>query len=369
VQLIGWTTFEIAASLISERLRPLYVVAAGALAIGMAVRPLGVVRGYLKRVAVWAVIASTVYLFVQVLRRPLPSLGEGSWQAFWKGCDIVIALAVSWIPLSADYSRHSRSPRAAFGGAFVGYALASGAFFTLGVLAHLAFSQQAPGGQIDLVVSLLAIPAGGLALLILVVDELDEAFADLYSTVVSLQNLRASLDRRWLAVAVGVLATGLALVFDIVAYESFLLLIGSLFVPLFGAFAVDYFVFRRGAWDVSEQARPRWVMLLPWAAGFVAYQLVNPGLVGWWQRFWVGRQGDLGVAPPAWASASLVSLAVAAGLALAIGLAGRAGPRAPHSTPAGPPSSSPAVSPGTALMPTSRQLPSDPRRDQPTWSR
>jgi NCS1 family nucleobase:cation symporter-1 len=323
VQLVGWTTFEIvviataAARLTGPAWEPVFAVGAGALATLMTIRPLAVVRGYLKRVAVWAVLASTAYLFVQVLRRPLPPLGDGSWQAFWKGADIVIALAVSWVPLSADYSRHSRSAGAAFGGAFVGYGLASGAFFTLGILANLAF------GQVDVVAALLAIPAGGLALLILVVDELDEAFADLYSTVVSIQNVRPSLDRRWLAVGVGALATGLALSFDIVAYESFLLLIGSVFVPLFATFAVDYFVLRRRHWDVSAAARPRWAMLLPWAAGFVAYQLVNPGLVGWWQRFWVERQADLGLAVPAWASASLVSLAVAALLALAVGLAER----------------------------------------------
>jgi nucleobase:cation symporter-1, NCS1 family len=321
VQLVGWTSFEIvviaaaAAQLTSERLRWVFVVAAGALTILMTIRPLAVVRGYLKRVAVWAVLASTAYLFVQVLRQPLPPLGEGSWQGFWKGADIVIALAVSWVPLASDYSRHSRSRGAAFGGAFVGFGLASGAFFVLGVLATLSF------GGADVVASLLAIPAGALALLILVVDELDEAFADLYSTVVSVQNVRPSLDRRWLAIGIGTLATVLALTIDIVAYESFLLLIGSVFVPLFGTFAVDYFVFRRRAWDVSAAARPRWAMLLPWAAGFVAYQLVNPGLVGSWQRFWLARLADLGFTPPAWASASLVSLGVAAALGLAVGLA------------------------------------------------
>jgi nucleobase:cation symporter-1, NCS1 family len=329
VQLVGWTTFEIviiaeaAARLTSPSLRPVLIVAGGVLATVMTIRPLGVVRGYLKRVAVWAVLASTVYLFVQVLRQPLPPLTQGSWQAFWKGADIVIALSVSWVPLAADYSRHSRSTGDAFWGAAAGYTLGAGSFFALGVLAHLAYTP--PGGDPFAVIgSLLAIPAGGLALLILVIDELDEAFADLYSTVVSVQNVRPSLDRRVLAVAIGALCTVLALVLDIVAYESFLLLIGSVFVPLFATFAVDYFVLRRGAWDTSERAGGRWVMLLPWAAGFVAYQLVNPGLVGPWQRFWLGVQDGLGLIPPAWASASLVSLAVAAVLALAVGWPGRA---------------------------------------------
>jgi nucleobase:cation symporter-1, NCS1 family len=328
VQLVGWTVFELviiaesAARLTSESLRPLYVVAGGLLATAMAIRPLGTVRGYLKRVAVWVVVASTVYLFVQVLRQPLPPLAAGSWAAFWKGADVVVALAISWAPLAADYSRHARSAASAFWGAFAGYGLASAAFFALGVLANLAYA-GGQAGQVDVIGALLAIPAGGIALLVLVVDELDEAFADLYSTVVSVQNLRPRLDRRVLAVVIGALATVLALVLDIVAYESFLFLIGSVFVPLIGTFVVDYYLLRRHAWDVSDRARPRLRMLVPWAAGFVTYQLINPVQVPGWADFWAGLQADLGFVPPAWLSASLASLAVSAAVALAVGLPGR----------------------------------------------
>jgi putative hydroxymethylpyrimidine transporter CytX len=322
-QNLGWATVEImviaaaVGRLLSPSWRPVAVVATGAAATLMALRPLGVVRGYLKRVAVWVVLASTAYLFVQVLRRPLPALGDGSWTAFWKATDIVIALPISWLPLAADYSRHSRTGRAAFGGAAIGYGLATIAFLLLGVLATAG---DLAGD--DVIASLLALPAGALALLILVIDEVDEVFANVYSTVVSAQNLQPRLDRRWAAVAVGAVATVLALVFDdYVAYESFLLLLGSVFVPLFAAFVVDYYLVRRGDWDVSDDSSTRWPMVIPWVAGFVTYQLVNPGLVSSWQRFWVARQGDLGFAPPSWASASILSFVVAGVLAYVIGRA------------------------------------------------
>ena len=324
-QNVGWGALEIwiiaesATRLTSPGWRWVFVVAAGTLATFMATRPMGVVRGYIKRVAVWAVLLSTAYLFVRVLQRPLPAFGDGSWRAFWKGTDLVIALPISWIPLAADYSRHSRSARAAFGGAFLGYGAATLAFFSLGVLAYASFNLEG-----DVIASLLALPAGGLALLILLFDELDEVFANLYSTVVSVQNVRPRLDRRTLTIAVGVLCTVLALFVDLIAYEGFLLLIGSVFVPLFATFAVDYYLLRRGRWDVSEQARPRWEMLVPWVAGFVTYQLLNPGIVGWWQRWWIDRQGDLGFTPPTWASASIGSFLVAAVLAFAIGRVRRA---------------------------------------------
>ena len=46
-------------------------------------------------------------------------------------------------------------------------------------------------------------PVGAVAVAILVLDELDEAFANLYSTALSAQNVRPALDRRTIAVAVG----------------------------------------------------------------------------------------------------------------------------------------------------------------------
>jgi hypothetical protein len=74
---------------------------------------------------------------------------------------------------------------------------------------------------------------------------------------------------------------------------------------------------------VSDVAPARWAMVVPWLAGFVTYQLVNPGFVGPWQRFWTARQHDLGFTPPAWTSASLLSFFVAAVLAAIVGRVSR----------------------------------------------
>jgi putative hydroxymethylpyrimidine transporter CytX len=326
-QCVGWATFEIviiaetADRVVGGGWRWPFVVAAGTLATFMAIRPIAVIQT-LKRYVVWLVIASTIYLFVQILREDLGSWTDGGFDGFWIAVDLVASLSVSWIPLCADYSRHSRDGRSAFVGAAVGYGLSSATFFALGVLA-LASLGLAPG--FDVIDALIGIPVGWLALLILVIDEVDEAFANVYSTAISAQNLAPRVDRRVLAVAVGATATVLALVFDIVAYESFLFLIGSVFVPLFATFAVDYYVLRRGAWDVSEDAPARWVMVIPWALGFVTYQLLNPGLVDWWARWWVDRRDAIGFTPASWMSATIGSFLVAAVLAYVVGRA--TGPR------------------------------------------
>ncbi|WP_448615199.1 purine-cytosine permease family protein [Modestobacter sp. URMC 112] len=322
VQCVGWATFEIvviaeAASRALDAPRWPFVLAAGAMATVMALRPLGVVR-VLARYAVWLALAAVAYLFVQVLAEPLPPVATGAATSFWTATDVVIALPVSWFPLVADYTRHVRGGRAAFAGASLGYGLATVTMFTLGALALVAYGRAG----LDVIDALLAVPLGLLAVLVLLVVEVDEAFANVYSTAVSAQNLVARLDRRVLAVLVGTAATLLALVLDVAAYEPFLFLIGAVFVPLVGVFVLVYFVLPRGGWDVSDTAPARPLLLLPWAAGFVAYQLTLPtyftGPGAGWTAWWAARQGDLGIDPANGWSASLVSLAVAAVLTLLV---------------------------------------------------
>jgi NCS1 family nucleobase:cation symporter-1 len=327
LQCVGWATYEVwvisyAAYGVWDGLpRWVYVLAAGAVATGMALRPLGSVR-LLKRIAVVAVVLCSAYFLIETLRRPLGPL-TGGWTGFWTSTDLVIALPVSWIPLVADYSRFSRDPKAAFSATALGYAVSSAAFFLLGVLALRAYASASS----DVVGALLAVPAGAVALCILAVDEVDEAFANIYSTATSVQNIAPRLDRRALALVVGGLATILALAVNGAEYEPFLLLIGAVFVPLGATFVVDFFVNRRRTYRVDDAAPGRWLMALPWAAGFVAYQLTTPTVLDrWagWGTFWTHAQDWLGISATNGFSASIVSFAVAAVLTALVGLVERA---------------------------------------------
>lgn len=314
VQLVGWTTFELVTiSTALHQLAPtlprwVYALAAGVLTTLLALRPLGWIRVLRKYVTV-AVLLALVYLGVQLLGHPLPALGEGSWDGFWVAVDTVIGVAVSWVPLASDYSRHARTTRSAFLGSFVGYGVTQIACYTIGLLALVTVAGRDPDKIFG---SFIAIPLGALVFGVLTIRELDQSFADTYSTAVSVQNLRPRWDRRALAVTVGLLATLGALAFDIGDYENFLLLIGSLFVPLLGVLVVDYFVVCRGRWDLSEQARARWANLLAWALGFVAYQLVNPGSVSWWTALWAPVNQAVGFTAPSWLGASPFAFIVAA---------------------------------------------------------
>ena len=75
------------------------------------------------------------YLFVQLIRHPLPGFTHGTWSGYWAATDTVVAVAISFAPLAADYTRHSRSPRAAFAGAMAGYSATQVLCYVIGLLA------------------------------------------------------------------------------------------------------------------------------------------------------------------------------------------------------------------------------------------
>jgi purine-cytosine permease-like protein len=254
-------------------------------------------------------VIAMIYLFVQVLRHPLPDLTTGSWRGFWAGSDVALAVAVSWIPVASDYSRHSRSSGAAFGAATVGYSVTQILCYVLGLLA-LAGTTDQPFQPF------LALPVGALFFAVLMVREVDQSFANVYSTGVSVQNLLPKADRRVLTVIIGALTTVLALVMDMSQYEGFLTLLGSVFVPMCGVLVADYFL--RGNqkhWNTSGAAPSRWSMLLAWALGLAVYQLINPGAVGAWSTMWQHIAKWLGFSTQSWMSASVFSFLVAGAFA------------------------------------------------------
>lgn len=341
LQNVGWGAFELyiiaaAAAGISARvlgpgLRALWVFVFGAVCVLMAVGgPVAVVRTWIRRYAVWLVLGSSAYLTVFMLttydvgafwRAP----GGGGFPRFWQGVDLVVALPISWIPLVADYTRFARTGRSAFWGAGLGYFIANVWFFVIGVLLLLGRPGTDPVDPAAFVGALLAIPAGGLAMLILLVDETDEAFANIYSASVSVQNVFPRLGQRALSAGIGALCAVLALVVNLVQYENFLLLLGALFVPLFGVLAADYYVLRRGRYEPERlygraAGGVRGGALAAWVGGFLVYNWINPGTVSWWQSAMrVLLQDWLSLPVPAsWLGASLVSFSASVALTLVL---------------------------------------------------
>jgi NCS1 family nucleobase:cation symporter-1 len=315
LQLFGWSIFELvtiatAAHTVASGVPKWgYVLIAGVLTALLTIRPLGAIR-VLRKYATGAVLIVMCYLLIQLLRHPLPAFTHGTWSGYWAATDTVVAVAISFAPLAADYMRHSRSSRAAFAGAMAGYSVTQVLCYVIGLLALVTVAH---GNSNDIFGAFIALPVGSLGFAILAARELDQSFADVYSTAISIQNLRPLWDRRVLAGLISALVTAGALWLNIADYENFLTLLGSVFVPMSAVLIVDYFAdYLAGRrWDLSAAARSRWAMLLPWAAGFVVYQLINPGYVSWWASAWSSFGQDIGFTPASWMSASILSFCAA----------------------------------------------------------
>lgn len=316
-QCLGWAVFELI--VIAEGLTAVSggaiphwacVLLAGVVTTALTIRPLGVIRVLRRYVSVLVVVALVV-LLIGLLRRPMEPV-TGSWSGFWLAVDAAIALTISWVPLGADYSRHSRSERSAFLGGFLGYGVTQVLCMLMGVVA-LSQVQQDGDRIFDL---FLALPLGTVAFAVLVLRETDQSFANVYSTAVSIQNLVPRWDRRVLTVAIGTLSTAAALTLDIGRYTSFLYLIGGVFIPMSGALIGAWAGTRGAGWDTSAQAPTRPWMMVAWAAGFVTYQLVNPGQVGAWSQAWTKAGETLHTLGHPWLSASIAAFLVSAAFAL-----------------------------------------------------
>ena len=334
LQCLGWATFELiiiaaAASALSDELlgfeaKAAWTIAFGALAAALALLgPVGFVRRILRRFGVWIVVASLLYLTYWALAEAdvgalwdAPAAGGST---FWLGVDLVIAITVSWVPLVSDYTRFSRERRAAFWGAGLGYFLGGTWMLILGVFIVLSRGVSDPV-EIPPAVAAAGL-AAALALLAVTLDETDEAFANIYSAAVSLQNVIPVVEQRVLIAGVAATATLGALLVELRNYESFLLLLGSCFVPLFGVLLADWLA--AGARYARPQifGAPAWrpEMLGAWLLGFLLYHWLHEPPLGpsWWVEIVEQTaQPNLGI------GASLPSFAASFVLALALGSLG-----------------------------------------------
>ena len=365
LQLIGWTAVELwamsyVADIVASRTlgfssRGLWLVIAALVCTGLALwGPVGVTRIWMERFGAWVIagisLAVTVLLLLsedlgEVLTRP----GTGDL-TFGPALDLVIALPASWVPLVADYTRFARRAKGAFVGTFWGYLVANVWLYALGAL--LVLSAGATASPAGMATGILALAggtfAGVLFLTGLLVGETDEAFADVYSAALCLQNIAPRVSARWLIVGVAAVGTVLAAWLTMERYEAFLFLIGSVFVPLFGVLFAHFVVNRRDPIAEDELYRSRgayWftggfhlVALMPWVAGFVVYHWILPTGPSWWTGT-VGRLiSEPVTADVPWLSASIPSFLIAFALAVPVFVGGkRSGPQEAAVYHPGPP--------------------------------
>lgn len=284
LQLVGWASFEIlimadAASLAGPFLGPytryfwILAFAGWCMLLGLG-GPLVVVRQWLEKFAIWFTYGTTIFITYMVLSRfshLLSFQGDGSLP-ITLALDLVIAMPISWWPLISDYNRFSRSERGAFAGTVTGYTFANFWFYALGALLTLAYLGE------SIIQSIVSITFGGLALTVLLVDETDNGFADIYSAAVSIQNVSPR-SRQWkLIVAITVVSVFVAALMPgqwQLAYEGFLLYIGAIFVPLLGVLFTDFYFTKKRQYALEEfyasAVHYRIKPMVAWFIGIVVY--------------------------------------------------------------------------------------------------
>jgi purine-cytosine permease-like protein len=223
-------------------------------------------------------------------------------------------------------------------GTLVGYAAGNAWFFALGAVLVLgAGSTPTPQGIGEGIITL----AGGtLVLIVLLVGETDEAFADIYSAAVSSQNLFPRLRLRTAVIAVAAVGVGLAAYLfgladeGVATFEFFLFLIGSIFVPLFGVFLAHYYLVDRGGYRTESlfdhRGRYRFTggfnlaAAASWLLGFAVYHWIAPTPLEGWSGAVETLYADwLGLPFPLFGGevpASIVAFAVAFAAAALLGL-------------------------------------------------
>lgn len=193
--------------------------------------------------------------------------------------DIVIATAISWTVLSAEFNRLARSQAAGIVGSGAGYLLSTVAAMTLGAtaIAYVVLDGAPPVGfDPTVLVAAFGVPVA----IVIFLSVMATNTMVVYGMVSSVVNVVPSNRLRFLPTALGlggvsiIGATWLGLLDQ---FTSFLSLIGSLFIPVFAIMLIDYYVVKRGTYD-ADILRGRggrywytgginWAAVVVWALG------------------------------------------------------------------------------------------------------
>jgi putative hydroxymethylpyrimidine transporter CytX len=284
-QLVGWTTFELvvmrdgtvaiarqgggyAASWWTVLATLLWGAVLVALISGSMTR---LVRKFIGRFGLPLVMASLLWLSWQFLGKAQAQGLSEIWNkpgaggmSTMQALDLVIAMPISWLPLVADFARHGLSGRSTLRGTWLGYAVANVWCYSLGVLIAITTPST------DLVAALLLAQGGLIALGLILIDEVDNAYGDVYSGAVAGHSLKPSWSVRKIGMGFAAVCTALALVLPMHALEPFLLMLSSVFIPLYGVILARLAGKKNVAALVTE--RPvNYSAVLIWFSGVVFY--------------------------------------------------------------------------------------------------
>jgi purine-cytosine permease-like protein len=226
-----------------------------------------------NRAAVPLMVVAGVYLAtlaasnLSVAAPPREALGS------WRALDIAIAYQVSWILMFADYSRYTRSPRAAGWSVFAALAITSVLGMALGAALQAVSGSVEPGAMLRA----LGVPALGVALI--AAATVTTNFVNIYLSALAVRSLVPRIPEGAAVAATGAVGAALSLASDawIEGYAGFMGALGMILVPLGGVALAQFYPFpahirpERLYADDAPFARANAAGLAAWAAGAAVY--------------------------------------------------------------------------------------------------
>ncbi len=217
----------------------------------------------IQRIAVTTLMVALIYETWGLARAFRSKIFSGAWmiepnKLLWS-FDMVLATAISWAPLVADYSRFSKTPEGSFHGTCWGYSVTSYVLYFIGAMA--AVLTGAFLGDPTEVIIKLGLSMSIIFLIFIGISAVTTNLLNLYSATVSIQNIRPRIRYSVLVYLLGNISILFSVFPVFVTYFSdFLTYIGVTFIPLTTVLILHY-LYK----EVSVK-----VGLISWALGGIA---------------------------------------------------------------------------------------------------
>jgi len=193
------------------------------------------------------------------------------------GLDVVIGYQVSWLLMFADYSRYTRSGRAAATAVFAGLAVPALWLLPVGwSLARIAGSDD-PGKM------LAAAGVGWWTAALITLASVTTNFVNIYLSSLAWRTLAPRSTGAGSVWTIGLIGTALGLISTgwLTSFAGLMVLLGSILVPVGGVFLAHFVALKRPI-DIARIYDPARLPMFniagiaAWAAGFIVYRLAAP---------------------------------------------------------------------------------------------
>ena len=269
LQLVGWTAVMIASG--AQAAQSVFAFSCGTWLWSVIIGLLILVWilagiGVLQKINIVAMVLlfGLSLLLSKLVFQPSQAAAPEGALSFGEALELSIAMPISWLPLIADYTSNAGKPKLTCMVSAVVYFIVSCWMYVIGMAAAIYAGKDA---DIAVIMTKAGLPVA--ALLIVILSTVTTTFLDVYSAGISTESIENSCPGKFSASIVCIIGVLLAIFSPTNSFESFLLWIGSVFVPMATVHIMDLLILKHN----TEQSEMGTHTLILWAAGFIIYRV------------------------------------------------------------------------------------------------